>query len=382
MKATLPSIRKLRYGMIRLSFHSVVVLLVSLVCLPGCGKPGRERPGGDESLPTVSVRVQTAESQEQLVTEEIVGTVRAKLHAALEAKLSGRIDNLAVLLGQRVRAGQLVAHLDAAEIKARLEQAEAGLQQAERDWKRTSSLFEQQAVTRSERDAADARFRVAKAAVAEAQAMEGYVEVLAPFDGVVTEKWANVGDLAAPGKALVDIEDPAALQLEADVPEAIASRIQQDARLAIRVDSMKSELIGTVREIAPIADAASRTFRVKLDLPTLPDDPAAPVTAHSAPGTQHPAFSTPNFLRSGQFARLVLPVGETTSVRVPASAVLLRGQLEILFVVVNQRAQLHLVKTGKRVGDEVEILAGLDAGDSVVISGAAQLADGQAVRAR
>jgi multidrug efflux pump subunit AcrA (membrane-fusion protein) len=212
--------------------------------------------------------------------------------------------------------------------------------------------------------------------------MEGYVEVLAPFDGVVTEKWANVGDLAAPGKALVDIEDPAALQLEADVPEAIASRIQQDARLAIRVDSLKSELIGTVREIAPIADAASRTFRVKLDLPTLPDDPAAPVTAHSAPGTQHPAFSTPNFLRSGQFARLVLPVGETTSVRVPASAVLLRGQLEILFVVVNQRAQLHLVKTGKRVGDEVEILAGLDAGDSVVISGAAQLADGQAVRAR
>ena len=129
----------------------------------------------------------------------MVGTVRAKLRATLEAKLSGRIDKMPVLLGQTVKAGQLVAHLDAAEIKARLEQAEAGLQQAERDWKRTSALFDQQAATRSDYDAAESRYQVAKAALAEAQAMMGYVEVLAPFDGVVTKKWADAGDLAAPG---------------------------------------------------------------------------------------------------------------------------------------------------------------------------------------
>ena len=74
------------------------------------------------------------------MTEEVVGTVRAKLHATLEAKLSGRIDKLPVVLGQRVKAGELVARLDAAEIKARLEQAEASLEQAERDWKRVSAL--------------------------------------------------------------------------------------------------------------------------------------------------------------------------------------------------------------------------------------------------
>jgi RND family efflux transporter MFP subunit len=175
---------------------------------------------------------------------------------------------------------------------------------------------------------------------------------------VVTKKWADVGDLATPGKPLIGLEDPSMLQLEADVPDAIASRIQQNARLTIQVDSLKGELAGTVMEIAPTADPASRTFRVKLDLP-----PTAG-------------------LRSGQFARLIVPVGESNSVRVPTSAVVVRGQLEILFVVTNQRAQLHLVKTGRTIGDEVEILAGLNTGESVVVGGADLLTDGQPVEAK
>jgi len=333
-------------------------LALATLLLPGCGRKPDTHPTSQPDLAAAQVQVQTAESKQRATTEEVVGTVQAKQHATLEAKLSGRIDKMPVLLGQAVKAGQLVARLDAAEIKARVEQAEASLQQAERDWKRTSALFDQQAATRSDYEAADSRYRVAKAAVAEAQAMMGYVEILAPFDGVVTKKWADVGDLATPGKPLIGLEDPSMLQLEADVPDAIASRIQQDARLAIRIDSLKGELTGTVREIAPTADPASRTLRVKLDLPQ---------TAG---------------LRSGQFARLVVPVGESSSVRVPTSAVVLRGQLEILFVVTNQRAQLHLVKTGRTIGDEVEILAGLASGESVVVGGAALLTDGQPVEAK
>ena len=333
-------------------------LALATLLLPGCGRKPDTHPTSQPDLAAAQVQVQTAESKQRATTEEVVGTVQAKQHATLEAKLSGRIDKMPVLLGQAVKAGQLVARLDAAEIKARVEQAEASLQQAERDWKRTSALFDQQAATRSDYEAADSRYRVAKAAVAEAQAMMGYVEILAPFDGVVTKKWADVGDLATPGKPLIGLEDPSMLQLEADVPDAIASRIQQDARLAIRIDSLKGELTGTVREIAPTADPASRTLRVKLDL-----------------------LQTAG-LRSGQFARLVVPVGESSSVRVPTSAVVLRGQLEILFVVTNQRAQLHLVKTGRTIGDEVEILAGLASGESVVVGGAALLTDGQPVEAK
>jgi RND family efflux transporter MFP subunit len=329
--------------------------VMGLALVLGCNQKRTDQANPAPELPAVAVRVQPVETKSQAVTEEVVGTVRAKVRATLEAKVSGRIERMPIFLGENVKQDQLVARLDGAEVKARLEQARASFQQAERDWKRISALFEQQAVTRSEFDAAEARHRVAQAAVAEAQAMNSYVEVLAPFEGVVTKKWAEAGDFAAPGKALIDLEDTSALQLEADVPEGIASRIQRDAQLAIRVDSITHALVGKVSELAPSADPASRTFRVKLDLPS--GSPLMP----------------------GQFARLVVPVGESASLRVPSSAIVQRGQLELAFVVPGQRTVLHLVKTGQHIGEEVEILAGLDQGDSVVVQGAAQLVDGQPV---
>jgi RND family efflux transporter MFP subunit len=126
--------------------------------------------------------------------------------------------------------------------------------------------------------------------------------------------------------------------------------------MEIRVGRALQDLSGTVVEIAPVADPVSRTFRVKLDLPAT------------------------RGLMSGQFARLLVPVGETASLRVPTSAVVQRGQMEIVFAVENQHAHLHLVKTGRRVNDEIEILSGLDPGDSVVIDNPQQLADGQPVQ--
>jgi RND family efflux transporter MFP subunit len=330
-----------------------LALPAGLALLAGCGKARQTHTAAQPEPPSVQVRTQTIEAKPLASIEEVVGTVRARLHATIEAKTSGRIKDLPVVLGQKMKAGELVARLDAPEIKARLDQAEAGLQQAERDAKRMSSLFNQQAVSRADYEAADSRYWVAKGVVAEARAMMRYVQILAPFDGVVTRKCVEVGDQAAPGKPLVDLEDPSQLQLEADVPEAMASRIEQNARMTIRVGQGSADLSGTIVEIAPIADPTTRTFRVKLDVPACPG------------------------LMSGQFARLVVPVGENTSLRVPASAVVQRGQMEIVFVVENQRARLHLVKTGRRVNDETEILSGLDSGDSVVVDNAEQLVDCQ-----
>ena len=337
---------------------SVLSAIAVTFALAGCEskhESGKETVPG---FPVAQVRVQAVESKSRPLTEEVAGTVRAKVRATLEARLSGRIEKLPVRLGDKVQKGQLVARLEAAELAARLEQAEASLEQAEREWKRAAALLEQQSVTRAEYDAAQSRERVAKAAASEAKTMLGYVEVTAPFEGVVTRKWADAGDLAAPGKPLVEIEDPSALQMEADVPEAIASHLQRTARLGVRVDAVNGELTGTVSEIAPGADPASRTFRVKLELPS---------TAGLMPG---------------QFARVAVPIGERSSVRVPAAAVVQRGQLELVFSVANQHARLRLVKTGKRVGDEVEVLSGLEAGSTVVISGADQLTDGQPVEAK
>jgi RND family efflux transporter MFP subunit len=342
----------------RLSLRRMAILLgllSAITLLPSCGPKRHEQQSAEPDLPVVEVQVQKVEARTVPIVEEVTGTVRARLRATLEARATGRISEIPVVLGQKLRAGDLVARLEAPELAARLEQAEAAFTQAEREWKRVSGLYGQQAATRADADAADSRCRVAKAAVTEARVMLGYLEIIAPFDGVVTRKPADRGDLATPGKPLVDLEAPENLQLEADVPEAIAGQIREKAPLTVRIGSGPDELAGIVSEIAPNADPASRTFRVKLDLP-------------SRPG-----------LMSGQFGRVLVPVGESTGLRIPITSVVQRGQLEIAFVVQDQRARLHLVKTGRRVGGETEVLSGLDSGDRVVVDRAVQLEDGQAV---
>jgi RND family efflux transporter MFP subunit len=164
-----------------------------------------------------------------------------------------------------------------------------------------------------------------------------------------------VGDLAAPGKTLLQLENPATLRLEADVPAALIGNVKLGDQLVVSIAGVTNDITGTIAEMSPAADPNSRTFLVKLDLP-------------GAAG-----------LRSGEFGRVAIPVGEVKAIHVPISAVVQRGQMEIIFVVNNGHAELRLVKTGARVGDEIEVVSGLDSGETVVTNGATDLTDGQPV---
>jgi RND family efflux transporter MFP subunit len=336
-------------------FVSLVIVAATLA-VGGCRE--RHEPSALPAPPALSVRVQPVESKKRPATEEVVGTVRPKLSAVIAAKLSGTVEAMLVAPGQAVQVGTLLARIDAREIKARLDQAQAVRDQVAKDVERFTRLLADKAVTQQEFDTVQARQRVAQAAVTEAETMLGYTQIAAPFAGVITRKLADLGDLATPGKPLLEIENPAELRLEADVPEAIIDRVQLGARLSVRLATLNEELAGIVSEIAPSADPNSRTSRVKLDLP--------PVQG----------------LRAGQFGRVAVPVAETTALRVPASAVVQRGQMEMVFVVADKRAHLRLVKTGKRVGDEVEIVSGLSPGERVAVENAAALLDGQPVEVK
>jgi membrane fusion protein (multidrug efflux system) len=327
-----------------------------VLVLPGCG--AKPHPAPADSLPAAAVRAQTIESRQRIATEEVVGTVRARLRAVIEAKVSGKIDRMIVVPGQKVRPGALLASIEAHEIQARLEQAVAVRRQAESDLKRAASLLEQNILPQSDYDAAQSKFRVADAGVREAETLLGYTRVEAPFDGVITRKLADVGDLAAPGKPLLELEDSRTLRFEADVPEAVVGRLALGDRLPVHLAAMPAPVEGVVSEIAPATDPGSRTFLVKLDLP-----------ASSG-------------LRAGQFGRVAVPVGGTSALRVPASAVVVRGQMELVFVVSDGKASLRIVKTGKRFGDDVELVSGVDAGESVVVENASTLVDGQPLQVR
>jgi len=328
-------------------------LLVAGVSLLAAGCERKSETAAPPRLPTASVRGQTIESVKRVATEEVVGTVRAKLRSVIEAKVSGKLEQMLVVPGQQVKAGELLVVIDAREVQARYDQAVALRQPAESDLKRLTSLFEQKILSQAEFDNAQAKARVAVAAVTEAETMLGYIKVAAPFAGVITRKRADVGDLATPGKPLLELEDSRALRLEADVPEAVVGKLTLGDKLPVRIAALETNLEGTISEIAPAADSASRTFLVKLDLP-------------NGPG-----------LRAGQFGRVAMPVGETSALRVSSATIVQRGQMEIVFVVRDGKAQLRLVKSGKHIGGEVELVSGVEAGEKIVTEGAATLIDGQ-----
>lgn len=336
---------------------AVAGLLVWAGLGTGCRPRPAAAPGAPPELPPADVQVVPVAERPVPAAEEVVGTVRARLRASLEAKVPGRIVEMPVVAGQRVRRGDLIAQLEVQEIQARLDQARAAAEQAERDLQRYAALLQQKAVTQAEFDGVEARARIARAGVAEAQSLLEYARVVAPFDGVVSRKWADVGDLASPGRPLVELEDPADLRVEVDVSEGLIGRVQPGERMRVHVsgrDDTPRE--ATVSEIAPAADPNSRTFRVKLDLP---------------PGSG---------LRLGQFVRVLIPLGETPGLLVPSGAVVRRGQLHLVFVVEAGHARMRLVKVGRPLGAEVELLSGVQPGDAVVSVGAAQLRDGQPVR--
>lgn len=333
-----------------------LVTVVLMLILTGCGKHGDAAEQG-ASAPPARVAVAGAVSRPVWDEEEVVGSVEAAQRAVLSAKVTGVIEAIKVAPGAKVGRGEVLATIDAREIKARLDQAVAAQDQAQKDFARIQRLLQSGSSTRQEFDAATTRLRTADAGLVEARTMLQYTSISAPFDGVVTRKLVEVGDLATPGKPLLEMENSSVLRFECEVPEALVDRIQMGSTLPVRVDAAGAELAGVVSEIAPSASAGSRTFLVKLDLPSAEK------------------------LRAGQFGRVRVPVRERPAILVPETAVVRRGQIESVFVVQDGKARLRLVKSGRTLDGAVEILSGLSGGEQVVTGDAALLTDGAPVEA-
>lgn len=322
-----------------------------LVASTGCdrAKPSQALPA---ERPAAPVSVEVVQGRPHAGVEEVVGTVRARRRAVLEAKVSGRIVRIESRLGHLAKAGEVLVRLDASELAARVEQARVLLEQATRERDRFAGLLAQKTVSPQEFEMVESRWKVARAGLVEAETLLGYLDVAAPFDGVLSRKLAEVGDLATPGRPLLEIEVPGALRLESDVGEGLIDRVQVGQVVPVRLGDGRV-LEGRVDEVAPSADAGTRTFLVKV---ALPEDSGA---------------------RSGQFGRVGIPLAASRVLRVPAASVVRRGQLEYVLVAVEGRAQLRLVRTGRVLGDGVELLSGVEEGERVVVRGGAGVEEGQ-----
>jgi RND family efflux transporter MFP subunit len=274
---------------------------------------------------------------------EVLGAVISKSLSQVSSQVPGRVMRIWVEVGSKVKAGAPLVTLSAAEYQARLNQAQAQLKQAAADYQRYQFLYKEGAASPQEFGAMEARYKTAQAQVAEAATMRGYTVVRAPEAGVVAERKVAVGDLAQPGQALIALYNPELLQIEGEVNDNYREQVKMGEKAGVSVPAVNFTVDLPIAEIFPISAAGSRTFKVRTKI-----------------------FANPALV-PGMFARLSLPLGASRGILIPKGAVRTVGQLTMVKVVVDHTAQLRQVKLGRQVGEKVEVLAGLQAGDRILL---------------
>lgn len=287
---------------------------------PGAGEPlpGRPPPGSHARAERASVPV----------FEDAVGTVQSRRQVVVAAQTVARVREVGPHVGDVVHVGDLLVRLDDAEVAARLARAQA-------QYDRVRRFVAANAATTEQLEAAEAEFREAKAGTE-------HTRIVSPLDGLVAERHVEPGDLASPGRPLLVVFDPSALRVDARVREGLVGRLAAGERVAIGLPASEGTIDGVVAAVVPVADAQSRTFEVRVDVP-------------ASPG-----------LYPGMFARLRFPVGEREIVRIPAAAVARVGQMETALVLDEGKWLRRLVTTGATSPDgTVEVLSGLAGGEEV-----------------
>ncbi len=394
-----------------------VLWLPTLVLLAGgtlvsCGRSEAKRTAS-EPQPSVRVRVETVEKRPVQTAYEAVGTVRARLSSVLSSRVMGQVLAVRAYPGDIVKAGQVLAEIDNRDAQANLSKANAGLSEAQNalqeveeslrageagkaatdagaalgtsTYKRFQALVERKSVSSQEFEEVEFKYKAAlaeakraeqmllatealkrqvldrieqaKAEVRNAEAFLSYASVTAPYAGVITARHVDAGAMSSPGVPLLTIEDNHNYQLEVSVEESQLSRIKVGERVPVGIDALRQgDMAGTVSEIVPSGDPSSRSFLVKARLPMMPG------------------------LRSGMFGRARFPGDQEEALTVPRSAVISRGQLTgVMIVDRSNSARFRVVQPGKKYEDRVEILSGLDSGESIVLEGPDRIPDGSPV---
>ncbi len=328
-----------------------LLTLFILATLVGCSE--QTSAPTEVVLPPATVQIETLSLSTVPFQTEVAGTVQAVDQAEIAPRISGPVLKVTVHAGSKVKKGDLLVKIGAAEITAQLRRAETQRAQAMRNFERESKLLKANASTETTVKSLGEMLKIAEASYTEARAMLDYATIRAPFSGTVTKKMVEVGDLALPGKVLLTLESGIALELLTHIPETLVQNLALGDLLQVTIPAAGLSVAAPITEIAPTVDTDSRTTQVKL---TLPDNPT---------------------LRSGQFARINLPDTNSSTLIIAKSALHYSGQMAQVFVADQEVARLRLVRVGASYGDRIEILSGLQAGDQIVVSVEKPLRDGQ-----
>jgi len=301
----------------------------------------------------------SAERTVGMETVTAVGSVQPRRKTDVASQLLASVREIKPRPGDRVKAGDLLIVLDDRELVAQQREAVASLAATEADLvTRRSNYLRIKAISGSasgeEIVNVEGAFRVAETQVKRAketisriEVQITYTKIVANADGLVSERFAEPGDLATPGKPLLTVYDPNDLELQVNVPESLASGITIGQKLGIRIDANNLATTALVREIVPQAQQASRSVLVKLALPQSSSNPVLP----------------------GMYGRATIPVGQAERLWLPKSAVMQRGQLDLVEVAGSDGTlSRRFVRVGRVSDGKVEILSGISPGEQVALS--------------
>ena len=317
---------------------------------PGTISLAKERLSG---IKTVAVR-----TVREMGNVTVSGTVEARQTADVSSRISGYVLALKVHAGDRVKEGEELLRIDTKALKEQEDRARAArdkaladLANAERNYHRYKDLFQEKAVSQQEFDDYQTRYNVAKAAAEQSQAALDqahtqlrYGVVRSPFDGVVSKREVNVGDLAEPGKTLLSVYKPDTLELVAAVAEQYAPYLNEGTGVAVEVPSLDLKQDSSIREVVPQRNPEARTITVKASLLSAKD------------------------LMPGTYGTLTFATRHSEALVIPAKAVVTVGQLESVKVLHHGTVESRYVRIGRHLkNNEVEVLSGLEPGQKVVI---------------
>ena len=336
----------------------VFVAVVLVAALAGCGAESKDKPAAKPARAHL-VELAVAEPGRLSYTADRAGSLRALREVMIVNQEEGRLTELRVREGDRVKAGQVLVRYDDQILRAQLDKAGATLGQAELDHLRNQQLKAKGFVSEDAVARAATNLEIARAEVRLLQARVQHMTIAAPFDGVVAKRLVEPGNVTPQHTHLLTVIDPSKLVTDVNVSELVMPYLSVGASAEVRIDALGEALHpGRIVRIHPTIDPATRTGRIEVVLNPVPQG-----------------------ARPGQFCRVLLSTGSREWLVVPLAALQRDVQGEFVYAYQQDGTVRRVgVSSGLRLADRVEIRDGLERGAKVVVKGFLGLAPGQRVK--
>ncbi|MFL1011383.1 efflux RND transporter periplasmic adaptor subunit [Flavisericum labens] len=348
--------------------YTTLTLAVAFL-IASCGS--EDKKAVTDNSPVIPVKVSKVTDNNHNPFLSVSGKIQAKNSANLSTRTMGYVNSVPVNVGDKVNKGQLLVAINnvdlqakRAQVNANITKAAAAYNNAKKDYERFQALFAQNSASQKEVDDMTANYEMAKAGLEAAKQMKteinaqfAYTNITAPFSGVITSKTVKNGDMANPGQPLISIEAPGDFEVTAMVPETEISGIKKDAKVSVNVKSINQTISGKITEVSTSAAQTGGQYLVKIALD-----------------------KTDANILSGMFTTVQFPIerkAETSLIIVPKDAIVTNGQLSGIFTVSQSNtAILRWLRLGRTFGNQVEVLSGLNANESYIVSAKGKLFNG------